>query len=160
MFSKHFANKNQLHGFYKQWNIGQKWVKVVTDLPSSFMFLDQRQTIVLRFIKTHVLICRTPLLVLGQWPLRKIAPTPKLILSQTPTLTGGGNCQDTTSSTACGVIVVNMKNQRTDLSRTLENKPCLTFRPSGHQGKQIHNNNEMIHEPYNEQYVRPTQTTL
>ena len=85
---------------------------------------------------------------------------PKTNPKPNPNPNWGGNCQDTPSSTAYGVIVVNMKNQKTDLSRTLGNKPCLTFRPSGHQGKQIHNNNEMIHEPYNEQYVRPTQTTL
>ena len=35
-------------------------IKAVADLPSSVMFLDQRQTIILRFIKTQALTCRTP----------------------------------------------------------------------------------------------------
>ena len=35
-------------------------LKVVTDLPSPVLFLDHRQTTILRFIKTHVLTCRTP----------------------------------------------------------------------------------------------------
>ena len=45
------------------------------------------------------------------------------------------------------------------LSKTLGNKPCPLLISSGHQAKQIHNNKEMIREPYNEKYVRPAQTT-
>ena len=39
------------------------------------------------------------------------------------------------------------------LGKNLAHYSCI-------QAKQIHNNNEMIHEPYNEQYVRPAQITI